>query len=74
MRTDGWLDEPVEVVEHNGQLYIINGHHRVEAARRAGIEVQYKIVGLEVMAKYNYHNIEDVLRASSEAGLNRLRR
>ncbi|MGB0758157.1 MAG: ParB N-terminal domain-containing protein [Rubripirellula sp.] len=35
----GWQGKPIEVIEHNGYRYVVNGHHRLEAARRAGIEV-----------------------------------
>lgn len=74
MRADGWLGKPVEAVEYNGQLYIIDGHHRVEAARRAGIEVQYEIAGPEKMARRGYQSVDEVLHAASEARANRLRR
>jgi uncharacterized protein (DUF1015 family) len=73
MRTGGWKGDPIEVVEHNGKRYIIDGHHRVEAARRAGIDVQYEIVGPSEMAKHNYKSIDEVIRAAAEAGPNRLR-
>ena len=73
MRTGGWKGDPIEVVEHNGKRYILDGHHRVEAARRAGIDVQYEIVGPSEMAKYRYKSIDDVVRAAAEAGPNRLR-
>jgi ParB-like chromosome segregation protein Spo0J len=73
MRTGGWQGDPIKVVEHNGKRYIIDGHHRVEAARRAGIDVQYKIASPSEMAKYRYNSIDDVIRAAAEAGPNRLR-
>ena len=74
MRKDGWIFEPILVVEHNGQRYVIDGHHRLEAARRAGLEVQYKIATPEEMAKKGYDTIDDVIHAASEARPNRLRR
>ena len=73
MRTGGWQGGPIKVVEHNGKRYVIDGHHRVEAARRAGIDVQYEIASPSEMAMRGYKSIDDVIRAASEAGPNRLR-
>jgi ParB-like chromosome segregation protein Spo0J len=73
MRTGGWQGEPIKVVEHNGKRYILDGHHRVEAARSAGIDVQYKIASPADMAERGYKSIDDVIRAAAEAGPNRLR-
>ena len=75
MRAAGrWTKDPILVVEHNGQKYVIDGHHRFEAARRAKVEVQYKIASPEEMARFTYKTLDDVIRAASEAGPNRLRR
>jgi hypothetical protein len=73
MRTGGWQGEPIKVVENNGKRYIIDGHHRVEAARRAGIDVQYKIASPAEMAERGFDSIDEVIRAAAEAGPNRLR-
>ena len=73
MRRDGWKGDPIKIVEHNGQKYIIDGHHRVEAARRVGIEVQYEIASPSDLARSGYQTLDDVLHAASEAGPNRLR-
>lgn len=41
------VKEPLTVTEHNGKLYILDGHHRALAAPRAGIsEVPISIVDL----------------------------
>ena len=72
MRTNGWVGEPIEVVEHNGYRYIINGHHRVEAAGRAGIDVPYRVISDAELRAYGYRDIDHVISASSEAGPNRL--
>src|SRR5205085_27684 len=68
MRKNGWTFEPVLVVEHNGQRYVIDGHHRLEAARRIGIEVPCKIATPEEMARFRYKTIDDVIHAACEAG------
>ncbi|HZF50865.1 MAG TPA: ParB/RepB/Spo0J family partition protein [Polyangiaceae bacterium] len=73
MRTDGWQGDPIKVVEYNGKRYIIDGHHRVEAARRAGIDVPYEIASPAEMAGRGYKSIDEVIRAAADAGPNRLR-
>ncbi|MET7655052.1 polymorphic toxin-type HINT domain-containing protein [Streptomyces sp. NPDC005486] len=47
MSSDGWVGEPIEVLEHVNRRYVINGHHRVAAAKRAGIDVQYRALTLD---------------------------
>lgn len=39
MKANGYkVDEPVDVAIVNGKMIIIDGHHRAEAARKAGIK------------------------------------
>ncbi len=40
-RAKGWTGDPVAVFESKGYRYILDGHHRVAAARAAQIPVQY---------------------------------
>lgn len=39
MRANGWQGDPIKVVEVNGQRIVVDGHHRLAAARQAGIDV-----------------------------------
>ena len=73
MRRDGWVGEPVEVAATAGDLYIINGHHRVAAAKRAGINVPYRILGGEELRTYRYGAMDEVIAAWMRTGPNRLR-
>lgn len=73
MRGGGWKGDPIKIVEHNGQRYVIDGHHRLEAARRAGIDASFEVVSPAEMARYGYRSVDDVVRAASEVGPNRLR-
>jgi RHS repeat-associated protein len=72
MRQNGWVGGAIEVVEHNGELYVINGHHRLEAARRAGIDVVYRVITEAELRMYGYRDIAHVISASCEAGPNKL--
>jgi hypothetical protein len=71
MRANGWQGPRIPVVVHNGELYILDGHHRVAAARRARINVEYEVVGPAEMNHWGYKTIEDVVRAHTEAGPDR---
>jgi hypothetical protein len=73
MRANGWQGDPIKVLDHNGTKYILDGHHRVEAARRVGIEVPYQTVAPENLSQFGYKSVEQVIQATSEAGPVRLR-
>jgi len=67
MKLNGWRGDPIAIFEHGGQKYILDGHHRVAAARQAGIEVPYRSILESDLPKFNYKDLADVLRAASEA-------
>jgi uncharacterized protein (DUF1015 family) len=67
MKANGWRGDPIAVFEHGGEKYILDGHHRVAAARQAGIEVPYRSIPEADLPKFNYKDLADVLRAASEA-------
>ncbi|MEV4354210.1 DNRLRE domain-containing protein [Nonomuraea sp. NPDC049625] len=47
MRVNGYTQDPIKVVTLHGKKYVVDGHHRLAAARRAGIkEVPYEVVEL----------------------------
>jgi len=56
---------PVEVAEINNELYVINGHHRLEAAIRTGRKIEFKILTKEELGKYGYKSETEVINASS---------
>ncbi len=59
MAADGWQGDPVSVLEHDGQKYLLDGHHRRAAAIRAGLDqVPYKTVQLPFRG---YQTLDDVL-------------
>ncbi|WP_434588933.1 ParB N-terminal domain-containing protein [Streptomyces sp. A5-4] len=63
MKENGWQGDPIEVFGHGGSRYVINGHHRVAAAKRAGIEVPYTNISLERLQGYGYKGADDVVAA-----------
>jgi hypothetical protein len=67
MRQGGWQGAPVSVYEHGGRRYIVDGHHRIAAARRAGLEqVPYQVVDLPFRG---YRTLDDVLELPSPDNL-----
>jgi hypothetical protein len=73
MRSRGWAGPPIETVEINSRKYIINGHHRVFAAREVHIAVRYRIIGIQELRSYQYASLDEVIIANVEAGFNRIR-
>ena len=72
MKDGGWQGDPIKVAQHNDELYILDGHHRVAAAKRAGIDVPYQVVSEEdLLARYP-GGIDDVTTAWAEVGPDKL--
>lgn len=56
---DNGISETIKYVEHNGQKYVVDGHHRLIAAKRLGLE-QVPIEQVELPYS-GYKTIEDLL-------------
>ncbi|MFD4218228.1 RHS repeat-associated core domain-containing protein [Streptomyces griseus] len=72
MKEGGWQGDPIKVAQSNGELYILDGHHRVAAAKRAGIEVPYQVVPEEELLGRYSGGIDEVITAWAEAGPDKL--
>jgi ParB-like chromosome segregation protein Spo0J len=68
MKANGWQGDAISVFEHNGSKYILDGHHRVVAARAAGIEVPYNSIPASRLLEFNYKSVDDVILSAVEAG------
>lgn len=73
MRKDGFVGEPIDVVQHNGKNFIIDGHHRAAAARRTGAQVDINVVDDIAGHRSNFNNLGDVLKSAETVGPDRLR-
>jgi hypothetical protein len=67
MKANGWRGDPIAVFEHGGEKYILDGHHRVAAARLAGIDVPYLNIPEANLPSFGFRNLDAVLTAASEA-------
>ncbi|NAT38543.1 hypothetical protein CU661_15260 [Pseudomonas syringae pv. actinidifoliorum] len=76
MRTNGFKkDVPIDVVEHAGSYYIIDGHHRASAARTTHTPVSIRLItDLKVYGNKNYATVDDVLESAKNLGNDRLER
>jgi hypothetical protein len=70
MEAKGWQGAPIQVVESNGVRYVTNGHHRLAAARIAGIPVRYQIVTPESLGV----TLDEIVTRASEAPPNNIQR
>jgi RHS repeat-associated protein len=53
---------PIETVELYGKKYILDGHHRVEAAKKAGADVYYKELSPEEAVKtFRFRDVEEII-------------
>ena len=50
----------------DGKKYVINGHHRLEAAIRSKSQLEYRILTKEEWQKYGYKTEADIVGAASE--------
>jgi Pretoxin HINT domain len=75
MRSGEWDGPAIKVVELNGQRIVVDGHHRLAAAKRAGVDIDFQVVDPEsVFGRGGWRSIEDILNAWATAGPNRLGR
>ena len=72
MRKEGWTFEPIDVAEHNGSYYILDGHHRVAAAKMAGVDVPFKVVQDIRVHETTLNTIEEVLESAETCELDRI--
>ncbi|WP_407942150.1 ParB N-terminal domain-containing protein [Nocardiopsis tropica] len=70
MKNAGWQGDPVAVVEHGESLLVVDGRHRVTAAKCAGIDVSYVRVELP---HRGYQDLNDFLQSWYGVGSGRIR-
>ena len=53
------IQEPIKYVEYNGQMYVVDGHHRLLAAKKLGLtEISVEKVDLPYAG---YNTVDDLL-------------
>ncbi len=74
MKVNGWNGPPIKVVEVNGKMYVVDGHHRLAAASQAGVKVQYEVVEPStVIGPGQWSSVDDIVRDANSVGPNKIR-
>jgi RHS repeat-associated protein len=66
VQTNGFTT-PIEIYQHSGINYVVNGHHRVWAAQRLGIDVPYRTLSSSELLKYYGGGIAELQQAAYRA-------
>ncbi|WP_426205102.1 RHS repeat-associated core domain-containing protein [Pseudomonas sp. TWP3-1] len=73
MRNTGYDNEyPIDVVEHDNEFYILDGHHRAAAARKTTTNVTIKLITNIREHFGTLNNLEEVLESANNVGNDRL--
>jgi alkylated DNA nucleotide flippase Atl1 len=55
---------PIQVYVNNGKKYVLDGHHRLEAASRLNATIEYTELSLEeAMKRFRYKDAQEIIRA-----------
>ena len=75
MRSQGYVGDAIQVIEHKGKTIIVDGHHRAAAAIRTRTPVDVEVVGPDrfPMGSGGWRSIDEVIQSSAGVGPNRLR-
>ena len=57
---------PIGVAKIEDKLYVINGHHRLEAALRTNTEIGYRILTEKEWRAYGYKSEGEIIGAATE--------
>lgn len=72
MKANGYKLPPIDVVENEGILYILDGHHRATAARQTGTDVLVRIISDVESHSSSFKSLEEVIEAAKNVGLDRI--
>lgn len=74
MRKDRYAFDPIDVIEHDGGMIIVDGHHRAAAAMRTNTPVNVRVVGPGnfPMGSGGWQSGDEVILGSQTVGPNRL--
>jgi hypothetical protein len=62
-KVNGWNGPPIKVVEVNGKMYVVDGHHRLAAGTQAGLKIPYEVVGPStVIGPGQWSSVDDIVR------------
>lgn len=63
------------MILHNGEMFIVDGHHRLAAAKMAGLtEVPIKVIDDIATHPSSWRSVEEVVKDAASVGPNTLRK
>nr|WP_237403061.1 RHS repeat-associated core domain-containing protein [Pseudomonas sp. MWU318] len=73
MRAGGYdVSYPIDVAEHQGNFYILDGHHRAAAAKQTATPITIKLITNIREHKGELNTIEEVIESANNVGHDRL--
>ncbi|WP_411970448.1 ParB N-terminal domain-containing protein [Saccharothrix longispora] len=72
MWKNGWQGAPIDVFEYGNVKYVVDGHHRLVAAKRAEVNVPFNRVTVEGLPSRGCRTVDDIISANVEVGSYRL--
>ena len=73
MRSQGYVGDAIKVVESDGRMIIVDGHHRAAAAIRTRTPVDVEVIGPDAfpLGPGGWQSIDEVIQSSAGVGPNR---
>jgi len=68
----GQKNEPIDVINHKGDNYIIDGHHRVAASKKNGTDIEINFLNENQLPSRGFEDLNDVVNHHNNVGLDRL--
>ncbi|MFN8444518.1 MAG: polymorphic toxin-type HINT domain-containing protein [Caldilineaceae bacterium] len=69
MKVNGFGNlDPIKIIEHNGQKIVVDGHHRLAAARLAKVDVPYEVVDEAwIITNTGWKSVDEVVQSAGQA-------
>lgn len=65
MEQHGWQGPPIVIVASEGKMYVLDGHHRVAAARMVSLKVRARGVALVDLPAFGYAGLDEVVSTAA---------
>ncbi len=66
--------DPLIAIKHQGKYYVVDGHHRLKAAKIAGVDAKVRFVEPStIFSEGGFRDIQDILNSAATAGPDNIR-
>lgn len=74
MKRSGYDGPPIDVVVKDGEMFVVDGHHRLKAARMAGLDrVPINVVDDIAAHPSSWRSVDEVVQDAASVGPDNLR-